>query len=118
MRILVVEDTEDIRSMFRVMLESLGHDVVEATDGRHAIEVSVESKPDLILMDLRMPGVDGLLGTKALRAIHDFRTIPIIAVTAHYSQKTSAEALAAGCDDCISKPVSPEQLAEVLSRYQ
>jgi len=118
MRILMVDDVKDMRVLFRTMLESLGHEVLEAENGERAIQVSLAEKPDLILMDLRMPLADGLLGTGALRSISGFGSVPIIAVTADYSQKAKKEASAAGCDDCIGKPVTRDQLADVISRYR
>lgn len=116
MRVLVVDDTDDVRLLFRSMLESLGHEVWEADNGKAAIDVAVKHRPDLILMDIRMPTVDGLIGTGALRRIHGFQTVPIIAITANYTKKTREDAIAAGCNECITKPSTLDQLAEIIGR--
>jgi two-component system, sensor histidine kinase and response regulator len=117
MRILIVEDTDDIRLVFKTMLESLGHEVLEADGGKVAISIAALNKPDLVLMDLRMPGCDGLLGTGAMRTIHGLDSVPIIAITAHYSSQTRTEAIAAGCNDCIAKPITRDELAAVIAKH-
>ena len=79
MRILIVEDTVDSRVVFKTMLESLGHEVLEADGGKVAISIAANNKPDLVLMDLRMPGCDGLIGTGAMRTIHGLDSVRRIA---------------------------------------
>ena len=117
MRILIVDDTDETRLLLRAMLQSLGHEVCEADNGRSAIDIALKEKPDLILMDIRMPFIDGLLSARALRAIEGFQHLPIIAITAIYSGQTREDAIAAGCNDCIAKPIMPDQLAEIVERY-
>ena len=117
MRILIVEDTDDSRVVFKTMIESLRHEVLEADAAKVGITIAANNKPDFILMDLRMPGCDGLIGTRALRAIHGLESVPIVAITAHYSSQTRAEAIAAGCNDCIAKPITRDELAAVIAKH-
>ena len=117
MRILIVEDTDDTRLLLRVYVAVVvGHEVCEADNGRSAIDIALKEKPDLILMDIRMPILMGCLAP-ALRAIEGFQHLPIIAITAIYSGQTREDAIAAGCSDCIAKPIMPDQLAEIVGRY-
>ena len=117
MRILIVEDTDDSRVVFKTMIESLGHEVLEADAAKVAIRIAAHNRPDFVLMDLRMPGCDGLIGTGALRAIHGLESVPIVAITAHYSSQTRAGAIAAGCNDCIAKPITRVELAAVIAKH-
>jgi CheY-like chemotaxis protein len=114
-RVLVVEDYEDTRILLKFMIEQLGYSVIEASGPYEAIDKAAEFLPDLILMDIGMPLLDGL---SVAQLIHDKKTnslVPIIAVTAFSDIK--AEALKAGCSDVIYKPVQPELLREMLDRY-
>ena len=114
-RVLVVEDYEDTRVLLRFMIEEFGYSVIEASGPYEAIDKAAEFLPDVILMDIGMPLLDGL---SVAQVIHDEKTnrlVPIIAVTAFSDIK--AEALKAGCSDVLYKPVHPEQLKEVLDRY-
>src|ERR1051325_9663106 len=117
MRVLIVEDTDDNRVVFKAMIESLGHEVLEADGAKVAVSIAANNKPDLVLMDLRMPGCDGLIGTGALRAVHGLQSVPIIAITAHYSSQTRTEAIAAGCNDCIAKPITRDELAAAIGKH-
>ena len=103
--ILVVEDSEDIRLLMKLMLEMKGHRVVEATNGREALERAGEEHPRLILMDLSMPVMDGWEATRRLRLMEQTRSVPIVGVTAHCRDEGRELALRAGCDDCIPKPL-------------
>jgi len=91
---LVVEDFEDSRFMMRRLLEMAGYDVVEASDGQQAVELAVQERPALILMDLSLPKLDGLAATRLIRQHRDVSKIPIIAVSAHDSPESRSEALA------------------------
>lgn len=115
-RILVAEDTEDSRQILKFLLEMDGYAVLEATDGREAVKTAVELRPDLILMDISMPVMDGLSATKAIRKFVDNKKIPIIAVTAH-GRDFFNRAIEAGCDDLISKPVDFDTLQPVIEQY-
>src|SRR5215510_6972759 len=90
---LVVEDFEDSRFMMRRLLEMAGYQVVEATDGEQAVKVAVETRPELILMDLSLPKLDGLAATRLIRQQQGFSDVPIVAVSAHDSPESRVEAL-------------------------
>lgn len=115
--VLIAEDTEDIRQLVKFMLELKGCRVLEATHGKEAIELVPEHKPDLIFMDLRMPVLDGFEATRRLRQLPETREIPIVGLSAHCADGWHAEAIAAGCDDCIMKPIEERVLVEILSRF-
>ena len=113
---LVVEDFEDSRFMMRRLLEMAGYEVLEATDGQEAMVVAERERPALILMDLSLPRVDGLAATRQIRQHPELRAVPIVAVSAHDSSDFHAEALAAGCNDYVAKPIDFDQLDDLLSR--
>lgn len=114
---LVVEDFEDSRFMMRRLLEMAGYKVLEASDGEQAVKIAVDARPALILMDLSLPKLDGLSATREIRKKRVLRKVPIVAVSAHDSPQTRAEALAAGCDEYITKPIDFDILNSVLERY-
>ena len=113
---LLVEDFEDSRFMMRQLLEMAGYNVVEATDGEEAIELAVAKQPELILMDLSLPKLDGLAATRRIRQQRGLSEVPIVAVSAHDSPGLRIEALAAGCDEYVTKPIDFDQLSSLLSR--
>ncbi|HYR89375.1 MAG TPA: response regulator [Terriglobia bacterium] len=117
MQILLVEDVRDNRELFRVMLEKLGHTVMEAEDGRQAVYAALAHRPDCILMDLSLPDVDGVLATAALRRIFPLRDTPIVAITAFPKDLARDKALAAGCNAYLEKPFSLEALSAVLHGF-
>jgi len=114
--ILLVEDTEDNRQMMRKLLEMSGYRVVEATNGEEAVKVTKEKRPRLILMDLSLPIIDGLAATRLIRTLPNGRHLPIIAVSAHDTADFHAEALAAGCDAYITKPIDYPELEELVEQ--
>jgi two-component system, cell cycle response regulator DivK len=114
---LLVEDFEDSRFMMRRLLELAGYGVVEASDGEQAVKLAVEEQPALILMDLSLPKLDGLAATRRIRRHHSIGKIPIVAVSAHDSSESRTEALAAGCDEYVTKPIDFDQLNELLKRF-
>jgi CheY-like chemotaxis protein len=114
---LVVEDFEDSRFMMRRLLEMAGYQVLEASDGEQAIKIALEQRPALILMDLSLPKLDGLAATREIRKQKVLRKVPIVAVSAHDSPQTRAEALAAGCNEYVTKPIDFDNLNAVLERY-
>lgn len=116
MTILLVEDYEDSRIFMKFLLEAYGYDVSEAADGFQAIEAFKRQPPDLILMDMAMPIMDGLTATRKIRKINNGVKIPIIAVTAH-GRHYYEEAIQAGCNDLIEKPVDFDSLQNVLDLY-
>jgi CheY-like chemotaxis protein len=113
LKILVVEDYEDTLLM-RVLLEQRGYRVVEATNGEQAIEIAWRECPDIILMDLTMPEVDGFTATKRIREDPQIRDVPIVAVTAHFEQQYRANALEAGITAFVTKPIDIDCLDELL----
>lgn len=114
--ILIVEDYEDVRDFMKIILESYGYKVIEATDGIEAIDRFKNFHPDLILMDISLPFVDGLTATKTIREFDEGVHIPIIAVTA-FGKLYYDRAIEAGCNDLIDKPVDFNVLEPVLSKY-
>lgn len=115
-KVLVVEDYEDTREFMKFLLQDYGFDVAEASNGFEAIEAVKRQVPDLILMDISMPGMDGLTAAKKIREQNLARKTPIIAITA-YGEAAKRKALEAGCDVSLSKPIDFEDLEPVLSRY-
>ena len=113
-KILLVEDAEDNRDMLSRRLQRKGHVVVQAADGQEAVEMAVRERPDLILMDVGLPVMDGLEATRRIRAHALTQSTPIIAVTAHAMLDDRDKALRAGCDDYHAKPVElPRLLAQM-----
>ncbi len=114
--IMVVEDFEDNRFMMRRLLEMSGYRVVEAENGQQAVELARRELPDLILMDLSLPVLDGLVATRRIREHAELRTVPIVAVSAHDTADFHADALAAGCNEYVTKPIDFDQLDDLLGR--
>jgi CheY-like chemotaxis protein len=115
-KILIVEDYADCREFIKLLLETFGYSVLEAGDGYEAVETVKTQSPDLILMDMAMPFMDGLTATKIIRKLDDGAEIPIIALTAS-TNSFYKEALNAGCDEVIKKPFENERLKSLLSYY-
>ena len=114
--ILVAEDMEDSRQLMKFLLEMFGYIVIEAENGQQAVKSAAEHHPDLILMDMSMPVMDGLCATKAIRKSDEESKIPIIAVTA-FGKQYYERAIEAGCNDLISKPVDFDTLQPVIEQY-
>jgi len=114
--IMIVEDYEDARLFMRFLLEGYGYEVIEAADGLEAVESLKFKCPDLILMDISMPVMDGITATKTIRNIKEGGEIPIIAVTAHGKQ-LQKKALDAGCNELIEKPIDFDEFETVLHHY-
>ncbi|MDT5061174.1 MAG: two-component system, cell cycle response regulator DivK [Acidobacteriota bacterium] len=114
--IMVVEDFEDNRFMMRRLLEMSGYRVLEAVNGEEAVELAWRERPGLILMDLSLPQLDGLAATRRIRQYPEMRHVPIVAVSAHDTADFHADALAAGCNDYVTKPIDFDQLEALLSR--
>ncbi len=113
--VLLVEDTEDNRMMMRRLLEMSGYRVSEAVNGVEAVLAAERETPDVILMDLSLPLVDGLAATRRIRQLPDLAGVPIIAVSAHDTADFHAEALAAGCDAYITKPIDYTELEDLIT---
>jgi len=115
--ILVVEDFDDAREMYRDYLDFAGFRVETARDGREGIEKARALQPDLILMDLSLPGIDGWEATRLLKAAPETRQIIIIALSAHALATEGDRARAAGCDGFIAKPCLPPDLVLEINKY-
>src|SRR6266571_3574301 len=109
-RILVVEDQPDSRRIIRDMLASTDYEIIEAENGEEALVAIAKQRPDLILMDIQLPIMDGYTATRRIKADSALRSIPIIAVTSYALSGEEKKARAAGCDDYVPKPYSPRQL--------
>jgi len=112
--ILIVEDIEDSRLFMRLELEQLGYLVTEAEDGAKAVEIALRDHPDIILMDLTLPVMDGLAATTMIRSDEKMSKIPIIAVTAHQDMDLRSEAKASGFDAYVTKPIDVPWLNELI----
>ena len=114
--VLVVEDYQDAREMYAAYLQFSGYRVAEATNGIEAIEKTVELMPDIILMDLALPRMDGWEATRRLKANDRTRHIPIVALTGHALAGASEGARRAGCDSFVTKPCLPDDLVVEVRR--
>ncbi len=116
-RILVVEDQEDNLRILRDLLTNAGFEVIEAVNGKEALSVAEAERPDLILMDIQLPELDGLEATRRIKANSAIRHIPVIAVTSYAMSEDNERAMAAGCDAYFAKPVSPRTLLAKIREY-
>jgi two-component system cell cycle response regulator DivK len=115
--ILVIEDQEDNRRILRDLLTSAGYEVVEATTGEEGVSSAETRRPNLILMDINLPGIDGYEATRQIKANPHLHQIPIIAVTSYALSGDDAKAFEAGCDAYVSKPYSPRALLAKVREY-
>ena len=116
-RILVVEDQEDNRQIIRDMLAGRDYEIIEAENGEEALAAVAKQRPDLILMDVQLPIMDGYEATRRIKADPALRSIPIIAVTSYALSEEDKRARAAGCDDYVAKPYSPRQLLAKIRQH-
>ena len=116
-RILVVEDNETNLYLIRFILEKNGYEVIEAKEGAVGVELAIKEKPDLILMDLQLPDIDGLEATKRIRASEANGEIPIIALTSFAMPGDREKALAGGCTGYIEKPINPDTFIAEIQKY-
>lgn len=115
--ILVVEDQEDNRQILRDLLTNAGFDMIEAENGEDAVASAQTSRPDLILMDIQLPILDGYEATRRIKANPDLKAIPIIVVTSYALSGDEDKARLAGCDDYVAKPFSPRQLLAKIKEH-
>jgi len=115
--ILAVEDQEDNMQILRDLLTSTGYELIEAENGEEALAALEKQRPDLILMDIQIPIIDGYEVTRRIKANPALRSIPIIAVTSHALGEGEEKARAAGCDDFVAKPYSPRQLLAKIREF-
>jgi two-component system cell cycle response regulator DivK len=113
-RILVVDDQEDLRGVLHDLLTGSGYAVIEAADGEAGVAKAKSDHPDLILMDIQMPVIDGYEATRRIKADPDLKTIPIVAVSSFAMKGDEEKARAAGCDHYVTKPYSPMQLLRLI----
>ncbi|HEX8784081.1 MAG TPA: response regulator, partial [Steroidobacteraceae bacterium] len=116
-RILVVEDQEDNLQILRDLLSTSGFDMIEAQNGEDAVASAQANRPDLILMDIQLPILDGYEATRRIKADPDLKSIPIIVVTSYALSGSEEKARLAGCDDYVAKPFSPRQLLAKIKEY-
>jgi two-component system cell cycle response regulator DivK len=115
--VLLVEDNPHNRKIFSGMLAHAGFRVVEAVDGNEAMQKVASEKPNLVLMDLSIPGIDGWECTRRIKGDPATKDTPVIALTAHAMRGDEERAREAGCDGYLSKPVSPKKVVEVVRKY-
>jgi len=116
-RILAIEDHEENRRILRLLLQSAGFEMIEAGDGAAGVAVAAAEKPDLILMDIQLPVLDGYEATRRIKANPDLRHIPIIVVTSYALSGDDVKAFEAGCDAYVTKPFVPRELLAKIRGY-
>jgi len=116
-KVLIIEDNETNFYLLRTIIEKIGHQVIEARDGFAGVKLARTERPDLILMDIQLPGLDGYEATKRIRAAEETKDIPIIAITSYAMVGDREKILAAGCTAYIEKPIEPESFIEEIKKY-
>jgi two-component system cell cycle response regulator DivK len=116
-KILVIEDQEDNRRILRDLLTSTGYEVIEALTGVEGVTAAETHRPDLILMDAQLPGIDGYEATRRIKAIPNLQKVPIIMVTSYALSGDDIKAFEAGCDAYVAKPFSPRELLAQIREY-
>jgi len=112
--ILVVDDFDDTRLLLRTWLERKGFRVIEAENGNQAVAEAEIGCPDLIIMDVEMPGMDGFAATRNIRELNELEGVPVLAVSAYGAEQFRREALAAGCNEYVSTPFEPDELEKLI----
>lgn len=115
--ILVVDDFDDTRLLLRTWLEKKGYRVIEAGNGNEAVAAAENSLPDLIIMDVEMPELDGLAATRKIRKLKKLEGLPIVAVSAYGADQFRADALSAGCNEYVSTPFEPDELENLIRSF-
>lgn len=115
--IMIVEDYDDTRALLKQGLEGLGYSVLEASNGQEAVDIADREHPDLILMDLDLPILDGIAATQRIRQQSHMEHVPIVAVTAYPLSYTHVKAFAKGCNEYMAKPIDMSALANLVNRY-
>ncbi len=117
MTILIADDSEKNRELLRTVLGHLGHTVLEAADGRQAVELAQSNSPELFIFDLQMPEMDGFAAMRAVRSIDRFQEAPVLALTAYAMEGDREKALAAGFSSYLTKPLRMAELRTELARW-
>ncbi len=115
--VMVVEDNEKNRKLMRVILKAKGYNVVEAATGEEALGILKNQKPDIILMDIQLPGIDGITLIKQIKTDAATKDIPILAVTAYAMKGDEQKIMAAGSDGYLSKPINTQELPAIIEKY-
>ena len=116
-KVLIIEDNEKNLYLLRFLIEKLGHRVIDARDGKSGVNIAINEKPDVILMDIQLPVMDGYEATRQIRSKEGFKNIPIIAITSYAMVGDREKSLAAGCTDYIEKPIQPEIFIQKIQNY-
>jgi CheY-like chemotaxis protein len=115
--VMVVEDNEKNRKLMRVVLKAKGYNVIEAATGEEALNILRNQKPDIILMDIQLPGIDGITLIKQIKETTALKDTPIIAVTAYAMKGDEEKIMEAGCDAYVSKPINTQELPLIVEKY-
>lgn len=115
--ILIIEDDPKSLKLIRDLLRASGYTIIEATDGRQGVELAKAQKPDLILMDIQMPVIDGFEATRILKADGGTKDIPVVALTAYAMQGDEEKMRKAGCDGYIAKPIDTKEFLKMVAEY-
>lgn len=116
-KILIVEDNEKNMYLISFILKKNGYEVIEAVTGEQGVELAIKEKPDLVIMDIQLPGIDGMEATKRIRASKADGEIPIIALTSYVMTGDKEKALEAGCTGYIEKPINPDTILSEIEKY-
>jgi len=116
-RILVIEDNETNIYLIGFILKKNGHEVIEARSGEEGVELAIKEKPDLILMDIQLPGIDGLEATRRIRESETDKKVPIVALTSYAMTGDREKSLAAGCTGYIEKPINPDTFMGEIEKF-
>ncbi len=116
-KILIIEDNENNRYMLKFILEANGYDVIQATDGLKGVNLAISEMPDLILMDIQLPVLDGYEATRQIKSNKKTNKIPIIAVTSYAMIGDKEKTIRAGCNGYIEKPINPETIIEEIEKF-
>lgn len=114
-QILIVEDDHSNMRLLEMILKSKGYSLLKATDGEEALRTAIQERPDLIIMDIQLPKMNGMAVTKKLRELPEFRHTPIIAITAFAMKGDRERVIEAGCDDYLPKPINTRELPEIIA---
>ncbi|MCK9591015.1 MAG: response regulator [Methanoregula sp.] len=116
-KVLVIEDNEKNRYLISFILRGSGYEVIEAVTGEEGVAVAISKRPDLVLMDIQLPGIDGYEATRRIRSAPESEKIPIIALTSYAMTGDRERALAAGCTGYVEKPINPDTIIDEIQKF-